>query len=152
MFLDLFKKDRYPIRLETVRAAKSVLYKTVTFEQSLETIRFAKELSPDYAQFSILSPYRGTDLYGEAKAKDWYQEVDAQNPYDKDAKRPVVLSENWSEGKLREILRLAHRGFYFRPGYVLKRMGGVRSWQQMRSLVGVGCGLFRWYFSKGGAR
>ncbi|MCX5909664.1 MAG: hypothetical protein NTY64_21445, partial [Deltaproteobacteria bacterium] len=121
-------------------------------EQGLQTIHWAKELKPDYAQFSILSPYKGTKLYDEAMAQGWYREVDAQNPYDKDQKRPVVLSKNWSEGKLREILRLAHRNFYFRPGYVLKRIGGVCSWQQMRSLVGVGCGLFRWYFSKGGAR
>ena len=68
-----------------------------TFEQSLKTIEFARELKPEYAQFSILSPYRGTRLYDEAKAKGWYREVDANNPFDKDQKRPVVVSENWSE-------------------------------------------------------
>ena len=35
MFLDLFKKDRYPIRLETVRAAKSVLYRTISYDIEL---------------------------------------------------------------------------------------------------------------------
>lgn len=122
-----------------------------TFEQSLQTIRLAKELRPDYAQFSILSPYRGTDLFREAKAKNWYQEVNAQNPYDKDAKRPVIISENWSEEALKGILRLAHKEFYFRPAYALRKLTGVRNFRQMRSLWGVGCRLLRWYFSKGGA-
>jgi radical SAM superfamily enzyme YgiQ (UPF0313 family) len=123
-----------------------------TFEQGLNTIKFAKELNPDYAQFSILSPYKGTKLYEEAKAKGWYREVEANNPFDKDQKRPVLISENWSEKTLREILRQAHRAFYFRAGYILQRLRRVENFQQVRSLWGVGCGLLRWYFSKGGAR
>jgi anaerobic magnesium-protoporphyrin IX monomethyl ester cyclase len=123
-----------------------------TFEQGLKTIEFAKDLNPDYAQFSILSPYKGTKLYDEAKAKGWYQEVEANNPFDKDQKRPVLLSENWSGDSLKEILRLAHKSFYFRTGYIFRRLRGIRGFHQMRSLWGVGCGLLRWYFSKGGAR
>ncbi len=49
-----------------------------TFEQGLKTIEFARELKPEYAQFSILSPYKGTKLYEEAKAKGWYREVGGQ--------------------------------------------------------------------------
>jgi radical SAM superfamily enzyme YgiQ (UPF0313 family) len=123
-----------------------------TFEQSLRTIELAKELNPDYAQFSILSPYRGTKLYEEAKAKGWYAEVEANNPFDKDQKRPVLLSENWSADALKEILRRAHKEFYFRPGYILKRLRRIRDFRQMRSLWGVGCGVLRWYLSKGASR
>lgn len=123
-----------------------------TFEQGLRTIELAKELNPDYAQFSILSPYRGTRLYEEAREKGWYAEVEANNPFDKDQKRPVLLSKNWSGDSLKEILRLAHKEFYFRPGYILKRLRGIRDLRQMRSLWGVGCGVLRWYFSKGASR
>ena len=123
-----------------------------TFEQSLKTVEFARELKPEYAQFSILSPYKGTKLYEEALAKGWYREVDANNPFDKDQKRPALLSENWSEEKLKEILKQAHRRFYFRGGYVLRRLRAVKSFQGIRSLGGVGWGLLRWYFSRGGQR
>src|SRR4030042_3907942 len=123
-----------------------------TYAQGLETIRFAKEIKPDYAQFSILSPFQGTKLYEEAKAKGWYQEVDAKNPFDKDQKRPVLISEKWSEESLRKILRQAHKEFYFRPEYILKKLRGIRDFRQLRSLWGVGCGLLRWYFSKGAPR
>jgi anaerobic magnesium-protoporphyrin IX monomethyl ester cyclase len=123
-----------------------------TFEGGLRTIEFAKELKPEYAQFSILSPYKGTDLYEEAKSKRWYREVEANNPFDKDRKRPVLLSENWTEETLQEILKEAHRRFYFRGGYILNRLRGIRSFQGIRSLGGVGWGLLRWYFSRGGAK
>ena len=123
-----------------------------TFEQGLKTIEFAKDLNPDYAQFSILSPYKGTKLYDEAKAKGWYREVEANNPFDKDQKRPVLISEHWSEESLSKILRQAHRSFYFRPSYVLRKLRSIRGFKQMQSLWGVGCGLFRWYFSKGSSR
>ena len=123
-----------------------------TFEQGLRTIELAKELSPDYAQFSILSPYPGTKLYEEAQEKGWYAEVEANNPFDKDRKRPVLLSENWSPDTLKEILRRAHREFYFRPGYILKRLREIRGFHQMRSLWSAGCGVLRWYFPGGGNR
>jgi len=123
-----------------------------TFGEGLQTIQFAKELNPDYAQFSILSPFEGTKLYDEAKAKGWYYQVDANNPFDKDRKRPVLLSENWSEDSLRKILRLAHKAFYFRMGYIFNRLRRIRDFHQMRSLWGVGWGLLRWYIAKGGCR
>jgi anaerobic magnesium-protoporphyrin IX monomethyl ester cyclase len=123
-----------------------------TFAQGLKTIRFARELKPDYAQFSILSPFPGTKLYAEAKTRGWYREADANNPFDKDEKRPVLLSENWSEEQLREILRRAHRSFYLRPGYVWRRLREVREIGQMKTLWGIGCNLLRWYFNKGGSR
>ena len=123
-----------------------------TFDQGLKTIEFARELKPEYAQFSILSPYKGTKLYDDAKAKGWYREVEANNPFDKDQKRPVLVSENWSDESLREILKQAHRRFYFRGGYILNRLRGVKSFREIRSLWGVGCGLLRWYFSKGDSR
>jgi radical SAM superfamily enzyme YgiQ (UPF0313 family) len=120
-----------------------------TFEEGLKTIQFSRKLNPEYAQFSILSPFRGTKLFEEAKAQGWYREVNAQNPFDKDQKRPVLLSENWSDESLREILRLAHKKFYFRGGYVLNRLRRIKGIREVRSLWGVGCGLLRWYLSKG---
>ena len=35
------------------------------------TIRFALRLDPDYAQFTILTPYPGTPIFRELKEKDF---------------------------------------------------------------------------------
>ncbi len=118
-----------------------------TFKESLNTIKFAKELDPDYAQFSILSPYKGTKLYEDAKLHGWYKEVEANNPFDKDQKRPVVISNNWSEGDLQKILRKAHRFFYFRPSYMFKKLIKVRNLRQISDICSAGWGMIRWYFS-----
>ena len=59
-----------------------------TYEDELGTIEFAKEIKPAYAQFSVLSPTPGTKLYDDAIKMGWYREVDAQNPMDKDIRRP----------------------------------------------------------------
>jgi anaerobic magnesium-protoporphyrin IX monomethyl ester cyclase len=90
-----------------------------TFEDELKTIELAKTINTTYAQFSVLSPYYGTKVYEDAMQKGWYREVDAHNPMDKDLKRPVILSDNWDERKLQQILKTAHREFYLRPGYVI---------------------------------
>lgn len=119
-----------------------------TYEQSLNTIKFAKELNPDYAQFSILSPYKGTKLYEDSKKRNWYKEIKANNPFDKDQRRPVVISENWSEESLQKILRLAHRSFYFQPAYILKKLIKVKNFQQISDLFSAGWGMVRWYLSK----
>ena len=115
-----------------------------TYEDARKTINFALELKADYAQFSILSPFPNTPMYEDAVKKGWYREVDAQNPMDKDLKRPVMLNENWDEEKLRNILREAHRRFYLRPGRLLREVFSLRSPSQLKSKLSAGLRLLRW--------
>ena len=115
-----------------------------TYEDSLRTIDFAVSIGADYAQFSVLSPFPNTAMYNDAKARGWYAEVDAQNPMDKDLKRPVMLNENWNEEKLRDILRVAHKKFYMRPKIILREMLSVRSLSTLRSKFSTALKLLRW--------
>ena len=119
-----------------------------TYEDELNTIAFAKEIKPAYAQFSVLSPTPGTKLYDEAVAMGWYREVDAQNPMDKDLKRPAIINENWDEEKLNKILREAHRRFYLSPWYILEKIKEVRNMKEFVNKVMAGVKLFKWYVNK----
>jgi len=119
-----------------------------TYEESLHTIDFAKKIKADFAQFSILSPFPGTQLFSEAINKDWYKEIDAQNPMDKDLKRPVIISENWSEEKLKEIIKVAHRRFYLTPGYIIKNFLKINNIKQLISMAQLGLKVFKWNRSK----
>jgi anaerobic magnesium-protoporphyrin IX monomethyl ester cyclase len=120
-----------------------------TYEDELGTIEFAKEIRPAYAQFSILSPTPGTRLYDDAIEMGWYREVDAQNPMDKDIKRPAIINENWDEDKLNKILREAHRRFYLSPWYIWERLKEIRSLREFIKNVRAGLRLMKWYVSKG---
>lgn len=121
-----------------------------TYEDELRTIEFAKEIDPDYAQFSILSPFPGTELYRTAFREGSYGEVDAKSPADKDLKKPVILSANWDEKRLGAIMHCAHHRFYFRPRYLFRRLFSVRSPGDLHRLATAGVKMLAWR-SKGGS-
>ncbi len=128
--LNLIKKG---IRIEqSIRAlkwAKEVGIETVasfilgvpgeTKEEMEQTIKFAKKLNPDYAQFTIATPFPGTELYEKAieqgllSENDWSQYT---------VLRPIVATENFMLRDLEEILRKAYKEFYLRPFYLLRHL------------------------------
>ncbi len=119
-----------------------------TYEDALRTIRFAIKLKTDYAQFSVLSPLPGTRLYEEAKANGWHREINAQNVNDKDFRRSVIISDNWTEEQLVSIVHQAHRLFYVRPKYVLKTLFRIRNWNELATLIRLGAMLFTYVFKR----
>lgn len=91
-----------------------------TIETMNQTIKFAKELDPDYAKFTITVPFPSTKLFEEwekkglIKTKDWsrYNFHTASKVYD----HPNI---DWKT--LEKYYNLAHIQFYFRPKYMAKR-------------------------------
>jgi radical SAM superfamily enzyme YgiQ (UPF0313 family) len=87
-----------------------------------ETIDFAKELNPTFAQFTTLTPFVGTRVYDLIKKEgelleDW--NVKFSSHFDRPEK--FKLGELTPELML-EMKRKAYREFYFRPGYLLKNL------------------------------
>ncbi|MCX5657417.1 MAG: radical SAM protein, partial [Candidatus Omnitrophica bacterium] len=105
-----------------------------TYNDALRTIKFAIELKTDYAQFSILSPLPGSRLYIMAKDEGWYSEIKAHNVFDKDLKRPVLITKNWDEAKLSAIIQEAHRRFYMRPSYWFRTLLSIRTWGEAQTI------------------
>lgn len=92
-------------------------YPGETLAEAQKTIEFAIELDPDYAQFTVLTPYPGTPVYSELKARhlltteDWdrYTVLD-----------PVVRYEafGYTKRRVERTLWDAYRRFYLRPRYL----------------------------------
>jgi anaerobic magnesium-protoporphyrin IX monomethyl ester cyclase len=91
------------------------------FRRSLE---LAKDLDPDYANFSVTIPYPGTELYADAVAcgvlprgfwEDW-----VTNPTP-DLQMPV-FTEKYSRDELLAMHQKMIRSFYFRPRYIARRL------------------------------
>ena len=81
MFLDLFKKDRYPIRLETVRAAKIVLYKTMSYD--IELLDGYYGIFPEGFSGGLLHDLKqllGSGIAGEFRLA-FYDPVDPEKVY-----------------------------------------------------------------------
>ena len=94
-----------------------------------ETIDFALRLNPNTASFSIAVPYPGTQMYsayvkkGHMKTSNWrlYGGEDA-----------VFETETVNATLLNNYLKKAHKEFYFRPSYLLKRLLSIRSFEEIK--------------------
>ncbi|MCK4730467.1 MAG: radical SAM protein [Candidatus Aenigmarchaeota archaeon] len=93
-----------------------------TKETIKDTLDFAIELDPDYAQFSIATPYPGTQLYKMVLEKNLLIEKDwTKYSYVGDNSLPVIRTEELSqEDLLVELKNIMHK-FYFRPKYIFKQ-------------------------------
>ena len=116
-----------------------------TKSQILETIEFAKKLKPDFAHFSVTTPFPATPLYymgleeGQFKTDYWKE-------FAKDHTKDFV-PELWEENLTREeligLLKYAYKSFYVRPKYVIKRILEVRSFEEFRRKAKAGLKVFK---------
>jgi radical SAM superfamily enzyme YgiQ (UPF0313 family) len=113
---------------------------TETYQEMMDTVDFAIELDPDYAQFSICTPYPKTALY-EAMLKgnyipdDYWREF-ARNP--SEDFRVRFWNRDFSEDELRDIQGEAHRRFYSRLGYIARQAKQLRSWRDLTTKAQMG--------------
>jgi radical SAM superfamily enzyme YgiQ (UPF0313 family) len=106
-------------------------FPTETREEMAQTLAFAKELRLDYAQFSVVTLYPGTEIYDWAMREgvvdgDVWRDF-ARNP-DPDFAPPVWDGEI-DGSELYRMMEQAYRSYYLRPRYV---------WQSLRSLRNFG--------------
>jgi radical SAM superfamily enzyme YgiQ (UPF0313 family) len=90
-----------------------------TIKSMKQTIKFVKKLNPNYALYSLATPYPGTRFYNETfkknliSIKDWskYTLID-----------PVLKTVDCSSEELRKIQKKAFIGFYLRPNYLIRQV------------------------------
>lgn len=87
-----------------------------TKETAEKTIKFVKELKPDYALFSIATPYPGTKFYEKVKEKGLIE----TNDWSKYNLFSSVLENELGINKTKELQKKAFKKFYLRPTYILR--------------------------------
>jgi radical SAM superfamily enzyme YgiQ (UPF0313 family) len=107
-----------------------------TKETIKQTVHFAKELDPDYVQFTIATPYPGTEFYDLVKRKKWLLSK-KWSDYDM-AGHSVVRTEKLKPKDIEKALQVAYREFYLRPSHVLKRIRKIRSFDEMKRTARAG--------------
>jgi radical SAM superfamily enzyme YgiQ (UPF0313 family) len=105
-----------------------------TPETIRQTIDFAKKLKVDFAQFSVTTPFPGTELWDvymanrqEPVSWDSFIYAGTDNPT-----TPVFESDKLTREDLKNWLARAYRAFYLRPGYFWQRLRRCRSWDEIR--------------------
>jgi len=96
------------------------------------TIALARKLKLDIASFAIATPDLGTRLREEAVAKGWLPPgLDGWDSTD----YPILETGTLTKEEIWALRRKAVKAFYLRPSYILRKLGGVRSVRDVRSLV-----------------
>jgi len=97
-----------------------------------QTIKLAKELDPLFAFFSITSILPACELYDIAlkkglidKSYDW-------------TKPPPIYEENLNKEEMRKWQTYAYRSFYLRPSKIFKNLSRIKTFKQLRYLIGGG--------------
>ena len=147
--LDLIHKDISLAQIEktfaltkrigiSIRAFFMLGIPTETRQESLETISFAKKLDARWSQFTLLTPYPGTELYdlvleeGGLKSQSWAD---------------YKTHGGWTEGSLayvpkgrsiEEMKRLqkqAYRAVYLRPRVFMRFLRDIDSMKKIKEYV-----------------
>lgn len=140
--LNAIHKDITPEQAEAaVRLAREVGLQTIGYfmlgspgdsrETILQTIKFAKKLKLDFAQFAITTPFPSTKLYelylaGKGDNISWDDFL-----YEGAGRKvtPVFETNGLSRADLQSLMKKAYRQFYLRPAYV---------WQRVRQITSIG--------------
>lgn len=110
-----------------------------TYADSVQTIKFAKKLPLDIAQFSILVPYPGSPLFEELrKNNDLDDGIDSSDNLHTDIwqryssyisftdKDPIWVTSDLTHKKLKKLQKKAQREFYLRPKMIMHNLKRVR--------------------------
>lgn len=118
---------------------------TETLDDARQTLDFALRLDSDYAEFSIMIPYPGTEVYENA-LKDGTIPVDYWRDF---TRRPIasfeipyVLENLMTKKDLLKLRNLSIRKYYFRLAYMLREFRKLRSWPEFHRKFKMGMGLF----------
>ncbi len=90
-----------------------------------DTIRFAKEIDPDYCNFHIAIPFPGTELYSEAKRNGWLLHEDWEKYEEMGS--AVLKTPFLSPEMAIKAQRRATRSLYLRPKRILAELRRLRS-------------------------
>ncbi|MCD6327111.1 radical SAM protein [bacterium] len=103
-----------------------------TPELARETVRFALEIKPTYADFHVTTPFPGTKLFDEALE---YGRLNMDfSRYD--CYEPVFVPFGYKdEDEIKKMLSFAKRSFYFRPSYILGKLMRIRSFGDVAKLL-----------------
>jgi len=101
-----------------------------TIDDMKRTVEFAIKIDPDYAQFTVLTPYPGTPLFHYAKKhgliEDWNWEHYT-------TVRAVMRGFHFTREQLQRMIKYAYRRFYLRASFIRRELRAGR----LKDLVGV---------------
>ncbi len=101
-----------------------------TISDMEKTVDFALKIDPDYAQFTVLTPYPGTPLYNYALKHNLIEDWNWEHYT---TLRPVMKGFYFTRKQLEKMLRYAYRKFYLRSKFIIRELKAGR----LKDLIGI---------------
>jgi radical SAM superfamily enzyme YgiQ (UPF0313 family) len=111
-----------------------------TLRDIKKTIKVMKELDPDFAHITVLTPFPGTRIYRDALDRGIIKS-DVWREFAKSPRNdfiPPHWGEHFSKEELNNLLVEAYKGFYTRPKYIIKELSKVSSPGEFKRKVKAG--------------
>jgi anaerobic magnesium-protoporphyrin IX monomethyl ester cyclase len=130
-------------------------------EDVRKSIRFIRELDPDYVVWALLSPYPDTELFRRGVELKIYEpdcwEKFMIAPMEKEEKTenynlPTAWEEHMKKEELIKLFKEAHRDFYFSPSKIIRTLMKIASPEELVRIVKGGISLMKMEFLGGDAR
>lgn len=124
-----------------------------TRETAEETIRFAKELKPNIAQFAVATPIPGTKFYEWAKTGGHLLTTDLNESLDKGGfQRSIASYPEFTNEDVESYVDKALKRYYLSPSYLpiaLRNMWRKNGWHELKGMVKSAWGFRRYLREKG---
>jgi radical SAM superfamily enzyme YgiQ (UPF0313 family) len=109
-----------------------------TMDEALGNLDEMLKLDADFAVFAVFSPYPGTDSFEEGAKLGLYP----ADCWDKMMKFPLsgvevpaAWEEHLDQAQILDLLKIAHRKFYFRPKFVARQLAQLASIDELKRLA-----------------
>ena len=102
-----------------------------TFEEGLQTIEFAIDLNPDIANFHAITPFPGTYLYDNLERFGTVSDDLSDFTYQGAAFIPKTMTRE----DINALRQIAFRKFYLRPSFIVKKLLGLRTINDVRAVM-----------------
>ncbi len=103
-----------------------------TEESLVNTLKFAKKIKGDFAEFHIAYPFPGTEFYNLGLKKNLF---DKKSLYKGDVKAGIVKTFSLPKERLVYYQKKMTRSYYLSPWRIIKLLKGVRSWSMLVNYI-----------------
>jgi SAM-dependent methyltransferase len=121
----------------SIRAFYMLGLPTETAEETQQTIDFAKKLDARWSQFTLYTPFPGTELWELAQqespiSKNW---SDFRTHAGWTDHKPAWVPKGRTAEEMKQAQKRAYRAVYFRPGVIYRFLREIRSFAMLGAYV-----------------
>jgi len=98
-----------------------------------ETVRFAKKMGFDYAQFYCATPWPGSELYRMAQRENWLKKGASWSEFEQNTS--VLNMDGLTAGEVTRLREEGFRSFYLYPLTVCRTLSKIKSFTELKNFL-----------------